>query len=691
MILARAQSDRLFRILTCLKAFAAARYDMASPQEVMMMSLGKGSDELESALLRTLWADPDAIGDLLATRPASLSPAEVSDIKGFADHVSGMVLAVGTDESGRGLFLVEARLVAVVGVTRQMSELVPGPYPRPVELTLLPFEGVVTYDGFVNEYPMSYGPGLRAAMKKEMDEALTQEPITGAAEFAEYAREVAEIRRDREEQRFAEQLQHDEWEANGNDPLAPDVHRGVLAGLSEEQRAARIEQEMANEREKSNVRRDYVADLRKRAVKGEPHLRFIDSLIDAKKAELERYAYLLDVPNRSKLRKSELAELVAPELLSDDSLMVRDLINCFDNKIAAFKELALSDGVVRFSPEEARGNPGRYRENNPWTRLYWTGEEFALAMPDEVRELAAGLDYDDLAARARSARHVEHFAEVLTEFCGVVSMDTFCERFRGLYGTEQTKEEVVGTFYRLWEDYGEGGSYSFWRDPASSGGEEITYLIDYRLSNTFISRGIVGERARELGSERRGELASEASLKALEKQEREELEERDRLVRYLIERHEQVASEGPCPLDPALAEKDVLRWKRELPAAINLRNWLDAHVPDDDSDLYFADRMIEELTDAQTMVSGPTQFLQEASDLGITVLSDDVDAIVGRLTAFWNAMPSWESDGWSPDALAEKRGGKKIFRNPDGSPMKVGRNDPCPCGSGKKYKRCCGR
>ena len=22
---------------------------------------------------------------------------------------------------------------------------------------------------------------------------------------------------------------------------------------------------------------------------------------------------------------------------------------------------------------------------------------------------------------------------------------------------------------------------------------------------------------------------------------------------------------------------------------------------------------------------------------------------------------------------------------------KIGRNDPCPCGSGKKYKQCCGR
>jgi uncharacterized protein YecA (UPF0149 family) len=27
---------------------------------------------------------------------------------------------------------------------------------------------------------------------------------------------------------------------------------------------------------------------------------------------------------------------------------------------------------------------------------------------------------------------------------------------------------------------------------------------------------------------------------------------------------------------------------------------------------------------------------------------------------------------------------------PRRSSPKVGRNDPCPCGSGKKYKKCCG-
>ena len=25
------------------------------------------------------------------------------------------------------------------------------------------------------------------------------------------------------------------------------------------------------------------------------------------------------------------------------------------------------------------------------------------------------------------------------------------------------------------------------------------------------------------------------------------------------------------------------------------------------------------------------------------------------------------------------------------APKKIGRNDPCPCGSGKKYKACCGK
>ena len=50
---------------------------------------------------------------------------------------------------------------------------------------------------------------------------------------------------------------------------------------------------------------------------------------------------------------------------------------------------------------------------------------------------------------------------------------------------------------------------------------------------------------------------------------------------------------------------------------------------------------------------------------------------------------------WNDILLEDKR--KELYKKQKNSGTihnenrKVGRNDPCPCGSGKKYKQCCGR
>ena len=44
-----------------------------------------------------------------------------------------------------------------------------------------------------------------------------------------------------------------------------------------------------------------------------------------------------------------------------------------------------------------------------------------------------------------------------------------------------------------------------------------------------------------------------------------------------------------------------------------------------------------------------------------------------------------------PEELYEQLTGRKMFYNDDGTVMKLGADDPCPCGSGKKYRDCCGR
>lgn len=52
-------------------------------------------------------------------------------------------------------------------------------------------------------------------------------------------------------------------------------------------------------------------------------------------------------------------------------------------------------------------------------------------------------------------------------------------------------------------------------------------------------------------------------------------------------------------------------------------------------------------------------------------------------------LPMW-NDIFTPERqkelyLEQKKSGTIV------KPKKIGRNDPCPCGSGKKYKKCCGR
>ena len=53
-------------------------------------------------------------------------------------------------------------------------------------------------------------------------------------------------------------------------------------------------------------------------------------------------------------------------------------------------------------------------------------------------------------------------------------------------------------------------------------------------------------------------------------------------------------------------------------------------------------------------------------------------------------LPQW-------DEILTKERQKELYRKQKNSGTvrneepKVGRNEPCPCGSGKKYKHCCGR
>ncbi len=85
------------------------------------------------------------------------------------------------------------------------------------------------------------------------------------------------------------------------------------------------------------------------------------------------------------------------------------------------------------------------------------------------------------------------------------------------------------------------------------------------------------------------------------------------------------------------------------------------------------------------------EMLRIAEEFGLAGCDTDPQRLLGRLTILRNSLPLWELNGWSAIEEMEITTGKKMFFDDRGMPLKVGRNDPCPCGSGKPYKDCCGR
>jgi hypothetical protein len=65
------------------------------------------------------------------------------------------------------------------------------------------------------------------------------------------------------------------------------------------------------------------------------------------------------------------------------------------------------------------------------------------------------------------------------------------------------------------------------------------------------------------------------------------------------------------------------------------------------------------------------------------------DPRIERLQNEWLSTPRDAFEGKKPSEMLSLAQGKvETFRRQD---PHVGRNDPCPCGSGKKFKKCCGR
>lgn len=697
MHLNEAQANRLYDLLSALALSANEAFGIVSAEELLFPDGSFNLDACKEVLDR-VWDEPALIDDLAERNPLGLPPRVLAELTPWKDRITGPQLLLGYDRRGRALFSVGERRVAVMGVMQDIEEVVPAEPPTVVFVTLLPFAGSIVYDTLISLPAVSFGPGMREMMEREVRESAGYPLVETAKDFVSLARRVNAQRDEDEWDRFQRQMDRERWERDGTEPLVKGVHRGELADLSDEVRERRVNERL-QEAWCGSEERDPAAELARRARKVAPMRTLADTLATDKKADLEQDARGLGISGTSSLRKAQLAERVAQEWLDDPRILRNTLVTCFEAEYATFRELLAAPGShVEFAEKDA-GRHHSLMPCPPISRLFLHEGLFTALVPNELRSQAESLDFDRIEARRARIERVGHLSEVLTELCGASAVKDLPARYEGLFGEKIELDDLVDDLLVLQKRQGSYPTFELWLDRQAEGYDvardkaAFAYVIHYSLGDAQIGEDMYDDvlsdlEAREKGLTRDG--VSEV-LDDLEHRIKREQDTRDKMLRALIAEHERKAEYGPFPLDPSLATEEAYDWKLRLPEVANLRRWLDAHVPDDEDDYLYADYVIEQLLDVQMGSSRPTEIVQAASDLGVFETTEDVEGVLGRIMAMVNALPDWWNNGWPPDAFFERSTGRKVFRNPDGTPMKVGRNDPCPCGSGKKYKRCHGR
>ncbi|HHW41059.1 MAG TPA: preprotein translocase subunit SecA [Syntrophomonadaceae bacterium] len=159
------------------------------------------------------------------------------------------------------------------------------------------------------------------------------------------------------------------------------------------------------------------------------------------------------------------------------------------------------------------------------------------------------------------------------------------------------------------------------------------------------------------------ELVTLGSREAIQERLLEEAEA------HLREREEKLGAETLRNLERFILLRVVdAKWMDHLDAMDQLRQGIGLRAYGN------ADPLVEYRFEAYNMFQEMIESIQE-----------DVVRYIYKV----NLVPALEER--RPRQVVENRGGEEQRPQPVRVQQHVGRNDPCPCGSGKKYKRCCGR
>ena len=618
--------------------------------ETMLMD---PEEELDVA--DALWANRTMIDEFVSKNPYKLNKGDLAAIKGWKMAIyDDFVILDHT--AAYSVFTTDEFAFGVRGISQGIASLFPQ-VPVMVKAALIPFDGAIIYARTMNAMNLVFGSGMLDMFDDWYESALRKHSlITTVPEFIEAYDRHRKIGEEKAVKKLVKDLEKESQLGHADGRPMAGMHVGILSSLDEEQREKAIAKRMDGfVEEMQGVVVDTLLSL---AIEGEPCFGLHELLDLQTKASLQEQASMLSIKYASKMRKAELIAAFVEVLTKTDELLNLHLELCALNEYKAFRRLIESGGSASVEIEKKFEPGGSLQPYEPFTYLFVHDEVFTFLIPDEIFALCGGLDFDAIEATRHMRTTIERYASVYAELCGIVNTEDLYQVYSEHFPQGPSYADFVSELFSLHRL--EEGDFGFW-----DSGEDL-YVIDFHIEE-------------DLDHYRYDRLEKdEMTLREYESHLDDLAEQHRSIPMRVIDKEE-------------ILELDAFKNAISNPQTTAFRGFLNKHVPDGEDDLFFADMIIENLYDMMLLEYPPSNQLEYLQGEGLRFDIATTNEMLGLLMNMQNSIPCWANNGWSPMELREKETGKKLFYNPDGSVMAVGRNDPCPCGSGKKYKMCCGK
>ena len=455
------------------------------------------------------------------------------------------------------------------------------------------------------------------------------------------------------------------------------THRGELAGLTPEARAAAVE------RHEHEMESDVCEPLVELFAAGASKRPAVDSLPEVlalfNEDDLLDMADTFSIRDASQFSKDALIEALTQSWQSEDFLF--ELIGSASmGQLGTLSRLLDAPNLRVELPYERIWNFSVLTPLWPVVCLFQGNDAFTLLVP---HELSAIISSERFAGRLKQRlllqKRIEHLAQVLVTFCGAVSLEEFYRRYEEFYGETLSNDSFRAAMGAYLDDMQDEGDFTVWLDP-SKFKDDDDIPEDLPLGEIFL---VSGEFGTFFYLEDHPNMNRNVALK-----------ERDDIVRGIIGYHKKYEYLGPCPIDPELTnvDADVFDWQKARPSAFDVLAWLDEHVPNTGAhDYTFAEDELLGLLYKEAQSPTFVEFEDAVLSDRVADLAEDLNPFLARLAKLSDELPKWMYNGWAPVDNPALPHARVQFVDSDLNPVNPDRNAPCPCGSGKKYKKCCGR